>query len=158
MTSIKNASLLTLTILTFSACITQPTQSVNTEQTTSNASSRTEELKQADTTTSSPQYIAYTETTYNDSLGKKPFALFFHADWCHVCLSLEKDIMANLSDFPEGSTILQANFDTEKELKTKYAITTQSIVVIIDAEGNEVVKLVAPSADEVRKALSTVLS
>lgn len=99
--------------------------------------------------TSGGEYLAYSEEKYDSLLGQERFALFFHAEWCPTCISMEKDIKENLSKFPEGATVLVADYDSETELKQKYGIVSQSTIVIIDAEGNEVKKLAAPSSDEI---------
>lgn len=84
------------------------------------------------------QYQDYSESTYSELLGEKPLALFFHASWCPTCRSEEKLIQENLSSFPKDFTILKADYDTETELKKKYGITMQSIVVVIDETGKEI--------------------
>lgn len=84
------------------------------------------------------QYTNYSKNTYNDLLGKKPFALFFHASWCSTCRAEEKLIQKNLSSFPKDFTILKVNYDKETTLKKKYGITMQSIVVVLDKTGKEI--------------------
>lgn len=89
-------------------------------------------------TQSNAQYQGYSESAYNNLLGKKPFALFFHASWCPTCRAEEKLIQENLSSFPKGFTILKADYDKETALKKKYGITMQSIVVVFDKTGKEI--------------------
>lgn len=107
--------------------------------------------------TENPQYIAYSENTYNELLGKKPFALFFHAPWCPVCVGMEKDINANLSSFPANTVILKADFDTETELRKTYGITSQSTIVLVDKDGKAVKTLAGPESDEIKEELSALL-
>lgn len=103
------------------------------------------------------QYIAYSETKYKELLGKEPFAIFFHAPWCPVCKGLEKDINAELSQFPKGVNILKADFDTETELRFKYDIGSQSTFVIVDGKGEYVKTLVAPSNEDLTSTLTALL-
>ena len=58
------------------------------------------------------------------------------SSWCPSCRKLEKDINASLSDIPADVTILKVNYDSEKELKTKYAVTQQHTLVQVDQSGN----------------------
>lgn len=101
-----------------------------------------------------PQYIAYSETNYNELLGKKPFALFFHAPWCHVCRGMEENITKELSSFPKNTIIMKADYDSETELKQKYGITSQSVMIFINKEGEVVNTLVGPNNEQIIKAIS----
>lgn len=60
--------------------------------------------------------------------------LFFHADWCSTCKSLEKQIYEN--KMPDDLLILKVDFDTRKDLTGKYTILSQSSFVQIDSEWN----------------------
>lgn len=79
--------------------------------------------------------------------------LFFRASWCPTCRALDADVRKNLSGIPSGVTILDVNYDTEKDLKTKYGITTQHTLVQVDVDGKELGKWVGSStlADLVSK-------
>ncbi|PLX28584.1 hypothetical protein C0581_01620 [Candidatus Parcubacteria bacterium] len=66
--------------------------------------------------------------------------LFFHANWCPTCRSLDKKLNEELSDFPADLTVLKADYDTEKELRKKYAITSQHTLVQVDKDGNMIQK------------------
>lgn len=66
--------------------------------------------------------------------------LFFHANWCPTCRSLEANIQENATDIPSGVTILKANYDKEVDLKKKYGVTYQHALVQVDAQGNLVTK------------------
>lgn len=81
-------------------------------------------------------YKDYTENTLNEALNNnKKVVLFFHAKWCSECKADDADINANLEKIPAEITILKANYDTEKTLKQKYAITYQNTYVLIDSSG-----------------------
>ncbi len=117
-----------------------------------------EETEEVSSDTVEPaSYSAYSEAKYNELKGKKAFALFFHADWCPTCVGIEKAVQEDLANYPAGTTILQANFDTESALKQQYGIQMQSTVVIIDAEGNPVKTLASPANIEIKTALEGVM-
>lgn len=84
-----------------------------------------------------PQYLAYSESTYEKYLGKQPVALFFYAAWCPTCRLEEQLMKEKLAELPAGTIILKADYDTETALKQKYNITMQSVVVVLDASGQE---------------------
>lgn len=102
-------------------------------------------------------YENYSEARYDELLGKKPFAVFFHAPWCGTCLGMEKEILANISDLPAGVIILKADYDTEKALEAKYGVTSQSLIVVIDADGQAKETLVAPDVDEIAESFAKLL-
>lgn len=60
--------------------------------------------------------------------------LFFHANWCPTCISIEKDILAN--DVPSDLTILKVDYDTANDLKQRYSVLTQSSFVQVDHDWN----------------------
>ena len=66
--------------------------------------------------------------------------LFFRADWCPTCKTLDADIRANLKNIPEDVTILDVNYDNSTALKQKYAVTYQHTLVQVDASGNQITK------------------
>ena len=96
-----------------------------------------------DENTSDKQLTPYnaenlTKATAND--GK--ILIFFHAKWCPYCLGAEKDILSKFDQIPADVSILKADYDTERELKQKYGVTTQHTFVQIDKDGNEITKWV----------------
>ena len=102
-------------------------------------------------------YINYSKEAYDSMLGQEPFALFFHASWCPTCQFMEQDILSNSKNFPEGSIILKADYDTEIALKEKYNIYSQSLVVMINADGSASETLVAPSASSLASVFTKLL-
>lgn len=105
-------------------------------------------------TEDAPQYLSYSQATYDSLVGKKPVALFFHADWCPVCRKMETDIKGDLGNFPKGTKLIQVDYDTATALKQQYGITMQSIVVVLNAQGEVVAKLNGPGNDTLKKALA----
>lgn len=117
--------------------------------------------KQADLDVSykdeSPEYSVYSETLYNTLLGNKPFVVFFHARWCPICIELQYKIKEELVNFPNGTKIVEVNFDKAKDLRQKYGITTQGNFVLVDESGNAQDTLLAPTVEELKAALDTTL-
>lgn len=102
-------------------------------------------------------YEDYSDDRYNELLGTQPFALFFHASWCPTCAIVEQDILNNIEDLQAGVSILKVDFDNSAVLKKEYGVTSQSLVVVIDAEGNKKDVLVAPSFDTIRQSFASLL-
>jgi thioredoxin 1 len=60
-----------------------------------------------------------------------PVAVHFHADWCPTCRAQDKTLQGLASDDAlKNVTVLRANYDTEKALKTQMKIRTQSTFVV----------------------------
>jgi peptide methionine sulfoxide reductase msrA/msrB len=66
--------------------------------------------------------------------------LFFHADWCPTCQSLDKQIKS--MTLPNDLLILKVDFDTSKDLTKKYNILTQSSFVQVDNKWNAYKRIV----------------
>lgn len=113
--------------------------------------------KETSTNSESAKYLSYSASTVAASHGQEAYALFFHAPWCPVCVGMEADIKATLSDFPVGSKIFKADFDTELDLRKQYGITIQSTIVIIDKDGKVAEKLTGPKASRISSSLAKVL-
>jgi thiol-disulfide isomerase/thioredoxin len=77
-------------------------------------------------------YIDYSPMALKKASGR--ILLFFHADWCSTCKSFDAQIEKN--GIPADIAILKVDFDTETELKKKYAILSQSTFVQVDQDGN----------------------
>lgn len=102
-------------------------------------------------------YADFTQERYSELLGKKPFAIFFHASWCPDCVNLEKQIKKNIKNLPKEAVILKANYDTESKLKQDYGITVQSTVVVIDKNGDVFPTLFGPSFDTLKTTIANSL-
>lgn len=85
------------------------------------------------------RYVDYSKSAFGPAADKRR-VLYFHADWCPVCGPLNKEFIEKADQIPEDVIIFKANYDTETELKKKYAITYQHTFVQVDADGNEVAK------------------
>lgn len=115
---------------------------------TSTTTTQTEEPK-----VSAPgTYKDYDSSVFANTTGKR--ILFFHASWCPQCRQLEASIKAGT--ITSGVTIFKVNYDNSTSLKSKYGVTLQTTVVLVDEKGNLLKKHVAydePSLDAITKAL-----
>ncbi len=81
-------------------------------------------------------YETYSPAKVSQATGK--IVLFFNASWCPTCRALDKELKENIAKIPAGTTILSVDYDTSKELKKKYEITTQHTLVQVDKTGNKI--------------------
>ena len=95
-----------------------------------------------------PVYKAYSASERESLHGDKPYVIFFHANWCPICRKMDSDLNAQLDTFPEGTTILKADYDTEDDLKDEYNVRVQSTVVVLDANGEVVWQGQDPNFDD----------
>lgn len=70
----------------------------------------------------------------------KTVVLFFHANRCPTCVSLDKDVMDNMKKIPENVVIIKANYDTAKNLKKLYKIKSQNSLVVVNKKGKIVAR------------------
>lgn len=151
----QNSSELTISpntiICTGNACALTPEQIEQESKWTA------EEIAETDERSVGGLLVDYDPKTYDSMLGKEPFALFFHASWCGTCQFMEEDIIRNHEQFPEGSVIFKVDYDTETALKEKYEITSQSIVVMINANGSIAETLVAPRASTLAELFTELI-
>lgn len=64
--------------------------------------------------------------------------LFFHADWCPICVDVEKSLES--APVPEGLTVVKIDYDKQTDLRRTYGVTIQHTFVQVDAEGNRLAK------------------
>jgi thiol-disulfide isomerase/thioredoxin len=64
--------------------------------------------------------------------------IFFHAPWCPTCRALDAEITSK--GVKDGYVILKADYDTSKDLKAKYGVTSQHTLVQVDASGMPISK------------------
>lgn len=66
--------------------------------------------------------------------------LFFHAPWCPSCRATEEDVLARRDSLPSGLTLVKTDYDSQKDLKKKYGVTTQHTFVLVDPAGEQLKK------------------
>lgn len=64
--------------------------------------------------------------------------IFFHASWCPTCRALEAEI--NSKGVKDGYVILKVDYDTAKDLKSKYGVTSQHTLVQVNTSGEALMK------------------
>lgn len=87
----------------------------------------------------------------------KPTALFFRADWCPTCRAQDKVLQKLKAEPGLDVTVLEVNYDNEKDLKRQYKIQTQSTMVVLHGE-KERGRLVGDTSEAgIRAALKSAL-
>lgn len=82
----------------------------------------------------SPEALAASETEDN--------IVFFHAKWCTICNSVERNIQAG--NIPDTLSIFKVDYDSDEgqALAEKYEIGPQYTMVQVNADGTEITKWV----------------
>jgi thiol-disulfide isomerase/thioredoxin len=75
--------------------------------------------------------------------------LFFHAAWCPSCQAADAELTEREAELPDDVVVYKVDYDTEMELKEKYAITYQHTFVLVDGESNELKKWNGGDIDEI---------
>ncbi len=63
--------------------------------------------------------------------------LNFYAPRCPSCRTAHKNILNEVNTLPTNLQILNIDYDTHKDLRTKYWVTSQHTFVLIDRNGNK---------------------
>lgn len=85
----------------------------------------------------------------------KPFAVLFHADWCPTCRAQEKTLNAMKGEAGLDLTVFVANYDTERELKRRFGIRSQSTLVALRGQKITARVIGDTSAEGMRAALKS---
>lgn len=80
--------------------------------------------------------------------------LFFHAEWCTICKSIERNIDAG--SLPDDITVFRVDYDNDIELLEKYDVNFQSAFVQIDKDGNEITSWQGQFGDDIDDILENV--
>lgn len=89
----------------------------------------------------SGNYAEYSAVKVEEEQAKgNTVVLFFHAPWCPFCRTADQAFTSNITEIPAKVTVLKTDYDSNSDLKKKYAVTYQHTFVQIDAEGNSVTK------------------
>lgn len=83
--------------------------------------------------------------TYSDHMAglSAPFArrvFFFHASWCPDCRAADAALSEDLFTLPTDLAVIKVDYDTSKDLRTRYGVTTQHTFVQVDGAGNAIKK------------------
>lgn len=79
---------------------------------------------------------------------EKTVVLFFKANWCPSCLTLDRNIIENQGIIPENVLILEIPYDKvsgatdeELELGRRNGVNYQHTLIVVDSAGNKVREL-----------------
>ena len=87
----------------------------------------------------------------------KPVALHFHADWCPTCKAQDKSLATLKAEPGLDVLLLVANYDTEKALKTRFKVRSQSTLIVLHGDQERARLVGDTSADAIRTALKSGL-
>lgn len=96
--------------------------------------------------TSAWAYKNYTGTLEWESV------LFFSASWCPSCVAADKNFAAE-SELAIDADIVKVDYDSNKDLRDKYGVTSQHTFVLVDTDGNMIKKIAGWSKSSDLKAL-----
>jgi thiol-disulfide isomerase/thioredoxin len=103
-----------------------------------------------------PYYIAYSAKAAQDAAADGyATVLYFYAPWCPICRAEEPKLKGwiETSNLPIAG--FRVDYDSEKDLKSKYGIPYQHTTVFLNAKGEEVERFSGPVAEaEFRAALA----
>lgn len=93
-------------------------------------------------------YLDYSENNRIQAQKYGKTVLFFAATtWCQTCSALDKEIKERISNIPPDVTILKVDYDNDREMKTKYKVTQQHTLVVLDKSGNETKRWIGGNFD-----------
>ena len=104
------------------------------------------------------EFKPYTAAALADAQkADKPVALHFRADWCPTCRAQDKLLESMKSEPGLNLTVLEVNYDTEKDLKKQFGIRTQSTLVVLPGRKETARRVGDTSAAGLRAAPKTAL-
>lgn len=113
----------------------QSSASVNTEATVEAESDQVDlGIEAAVKTGTDARYISLDQKEWDNALGKKMIALFFHADWCPTCRTADAEISERVSELPNDSIVFKVDYDTATNLRQEFGVTQQHTVVFINTD------------------------
>jgi len=87
----------------------------------------------------------------------QPVALQFHADWCPTCRTQDKVIQGLMTEKGLDLTILKVNYDTERDLKRRFRVNTQSTLIVLRGQKETARSVNDTTVDGIRGSLKTAL-
>jgi thioredoxin 1 len=147
-------TILALTIFVIAACQPGPQQTQVTpdqpsEVRTESSRDQVGDAQEATAPEADPKYQPYSSESLASAQTRGQTVLFFKADWCPTCRAADDDIRSKLDQIPDDLTILEADFDTESELKRKHGVVGQHTFVLLDQNGEEVTKWIGGGLNEI---------
>jgi thiol-disulfide isomerase/thioredoxin len=92
-----------------------------------------------------PYYVAYSaDGAAKANAERRPVVLYFWASWCPICRADEPLIKQRIEASGMPIAGFRVNFDTEKELKTKYGVPYQHTTIILFPDGTESERFTGP--------------
>jgi thiol-disulfide isomerase/thioredoxin len=87
----------------------------------------------------------------------QPVALHFRADWCPTCRAQDKVLEQLKAEPGLDLAVLAVNYDTEKDLKRRFKVNAQSMLVVLHGQKETARLLGDTSAAGIRAALKSAL-
>lgn len=93
-------------------------------------------------------YLDYSQQNLAQAKKHGNTLLFFAATtWCSNCRAIEEEIIKRNSEIPQGLTILKVDYDRDSSMKTKYGVTLQTTLILLDEDGNEIKRWIGTDFD-----------
>lgn len=78
------------------------------------------------------------ETKLNALAAEGRTVVFFFASWCPNCRATVAELNARWTEVDPSLTLVIADYDKERELKSKFGVTYQDTFVLLDAAGDAI--------------------
>lgn len=102
-------------------------------------------------------YLDYSDDTLANAEKKGRSVLFFAATtWCQTCSVLEEEIIERQAEIPGDITILKVDYDNDKAMNQKWAVTSQHTLVVLDQNGQEVKRWLGGGFDTLLQQLEEI--
>lgn len=94
-------------------------------------------------------YLGYSEQNLAQAKKHGNTLLFFAATtWCSNCRAIEEEIIKRNAEIPLDLTILKVDYDRDSAMKTKYDVTLQTTLILLDQDGNEIKRWIGTDFDD----------
>lgn len=86
----------------------------------------------------------------------KHVVLFFNAQWCPSCRSIDQALKEDPSFVPDNTQIVSIDYDSNTELRKTYGVTMQTTFVEIDEAKEKISSWVSSSPSDLERALNSL--